>query len=54
LDAPVAPEGVLFRQSPDQELGLERNPPSRVDPMRSSPFSTHEFAMPAPKSIRRD
>jgi hypothetical protein len=42
LDAPVAPEWVLFRQSPDEELGLERDPPSRIDSMRSSPFSTDD------------
>jgi len=54
LDASVAPERVLLGQSPHEELGLERDPPSRLDSMRSTPFSTDQLPMPSPQRVRRD
>ncbi len=54
LDASVAPERILLCQPPHEELGLERDPPPRVDPMRSGPLPTDTLLMPSAERVRRD
>jgi len=51
LDAPVTPGRVLLGQPPDEKLGLQRDRPFGVDPMRSVPLASHQFAMPPTQGI---
>ena len=52
LDTSVAPERVLSRYAPHEELGLQGDGPSWIHPVRSGPFPTNELTMPAAEGIR--